>query len=447
MQDLFNIGVILAWPLLCCFFYSRFDRITATFIAIVGGFLLLPVKVAIDLPLFPDIDKNITSCIGALLGIIFVKREHFNWLGKYRSVRYSIITIFIITIINYFFNMQPIFNGQYWKEGLTLYELISACLRNYFAILPLVIGLYAVRTESDVIKLYKLLVVALLIYLPLVLFEIRFSPQLHNYLYGFYPHSLSQQLRDGGFRAMVFTGHGLITANIYLGGFVSLLVLLKLKRYFISKSFNNVLILVFLAILILLKSVTAIVLAVLSFILVFILSNNLRGLAQKIILAFSIIYPLFILFEVVPYDSIYEFVISIVPEERVDSLFFRLNNEATYITYLDDFFLIGYGSMGRWFIPDVIVDGIWLVWIMQYGVFFWIVHVFLYSSYIVTNYTFSQSIKNVINIFSIFPIIMIIDQLPNSSWKNPWVWLYAGALLSLSKIYEVNNRNSKFPKA
>lgn len=440
MQDLINIGVILIWPLLCCFCYSRFDRVTATFIAIVGGFLLLPVKVGIDLPLLPTLDKNITSCIGALLGITLVKKDNFNWLGKDGIVTYLILAILSLTVINYFFNMQPMFNGVYWKEGITLYEAISACIRNYFAILPLVIAVNVIKSEGDVIKLHKLLVLALLIYLPLVLFEIRFSPQLHNYLYGFYPHSLKQQMREGGFRAMVFTGHGLLTANIYLAGFIALLILKHFKRYFISSAVNTFLIVVFFVMLVLLKSATATILALIATILLYLMSATPRSILLKGIVIFAIVYPLLVTLGLIPLDDIHGFLQGVLPPERIESLFFRLYNENLYVEYLGSYLFIGYGGLGRAIIPEVIVDGIWLVWTMRYGVIFWLVHVLLYAQYLFIKD--NTNAKKVLSIFGVLPIVLLLDQMPNSSWSYPWAWLYAGALITLSQLYVKRNLNN-----
>jgi hypothetical protein len=51
-----------------------------------------------------------------------------------------------------------------------------------------------------------------MIYAPLVLYEWRMSPQLHNHLYGYQQHEFVQTMRDGGFRPMVFMEHGLMVA-------------------------------------------------------------------------------------------------------------------------------------------------------------------------------------------------------------------------------------------
>src|SRR5262249_17421221 len=65
---------------------------------------------------------------------------------------------------------------------------------------------------SDIAEILRVLVIAGLLYSLPMLFEIRMSPQLHTWIYGYFPHSFSQQMRDGGFRPIVFMGHGLLVA-------------------------------------------------------------------------------------------------------------------------------------------------------------------------------------------------------------------------------------------
>ena len=59
-------------------------------------------------------------------------------------------------------------------------------------------------------KSWKALAAAGLIYSIPLLFEIRFSPQIHYWVYGYYSSDFIQEMRqDGAFRPMVFMGHGL----------------------------------------------------------------------------------------------------------------------------------------------------------------------------------------------------------------------------------------------
>ena len=45
--------------------------------------------------------------------------------------------------------------------------------------------------------------------MPLCLYEIRMSPQLHYLVYGFYPSFFGMSVRFGGYRPTVFLQHGL----------------------------------------------------------------------------------------------------------------------------------------------------------------------------------------------------------------------------------------------
>ena len=49
-----------------------------------------------------------------------------------------------------------------------------------------------------------------LVYVPLCWLEVQLSPQLHRWLYGKHQHAFIQQMRDGGYRPMVFMQHGLM---------------------------------------------------------------------------------------------------------------------------------------------------------------------------------------------------------------------------------------------
>ena len=53
---------------------------------------------------------------------------------------------------------------------------------------------------------------AALIYAPLCLLELRLSPQLHRWVYGYHQHDFVQTMRDGGYRPMVFMEHGLMVS-------------------------------------------------------------------------------------------------------------------------------------------------------------------------------------------------------------------------------------------
>ena len=58
------------------------------------------------------------------------------------------------------------------------------------------------------------------------LFEVRFSPQLNIWIYGFFQHDFQQMIRGGSFRPIVFLPHGLWVALFFLSTLVAAAALL-----------------------------------------------------------------------------------------------------------------------------------------------------------------------------------------------------------------------------
>ena len=97
----------------------------------------------------------------------------------------------------------------------THYDAVSAMVGQLVFLLPFFIGRQLFRTEADNELILRVLVMAGLIYSLPMLFQIRISPQLHRWVYGYFPHfeaAFAQTVRDGGYRPIVFLGNGLLVA-------------------------------------------------------------------------------------------------------------------------------------------------------------------------------------------------------------------------------------------
>lgn len=66
--------------------------------------------------------------------------------------------------------------------------------------------------------LARAVVAGAIVYAPFCWWELRMSPQLHRMVYGFHQHSFIQQVRDSGYRPMVFMHHGLMVATFMATG-------------------------------------------------------------------------------------------------------------------------------------------------------------------------------------------------------------------------------------
>ncbi|MBI5071119.1 MAG: hypothetical protein HZB56_23115 [Deltaproteobacteria bacterium] len=78
---------------------------------------------------------------------------------------------------------------------------------------PYLLGRVYLGHRRGLAELAVALVGAGLVYVPLCLWEIRMSPQLHRLAYGYSPTAMfAQNMRFGGFRPVVFMNHGLMVA-------------------------------------------------------------------------------------------------------------------------------------------------------------------------------------------------------------------------------------------
>ena len=75
--------------------------------------------------------------------------------------------------------------------------------------MPFFLGRYFSTSLKDTEIFFKIMVVMALIYTLPMLFELKMSPQLHNIFYGYQPSQFVQEIRENGYRPMVFVGHGL----------------------------------------------------------------------------------------------------------------------------------------------------------------------------------------------------------------------------------------------
>jgi len=439
MPNLLAYCMIIMWPFIAIIIYKKTDTVTATFWTIVGGYMFLPVKAAIDLPLIPAIGKDEISAIAALIGCYFIKKERIQFLGNTKLQKRLISLLLIIPFINVFFNIEPMFNGARWMPGLSLYDATSQVLAQYFELLPFIIGISIIKNHDDLSKLSRLLVIAGLVYSVFILIEIRLSPQLHKWTYGFFPHSFKQQVRFGGFRSVVFMGHGLLVS---LFCFVCVCcAAIQLKIGLPKDKTRNIVILCYLlAVLVLSKSVGAVILALGVICCVMYLPSKAQLWSAKSIVILFLIYPTLAIFSMVPYEAI----VSLISDYSVDkaqSIEFRFTHEIRLIEHAYEKIIIGWGSWARNRLDGSVSDGYWLIILGQYGAiyFFSLFFLFVYPIFSGKLNAMQQQDKFVFIGFSLIIAGVSFDQLLNSSLQHSWLWFIAGAIAGCSQLNSRNN--------
>jgi hypothetical protein len=169
--------------------------------AVIVGFLVawlfLPMY-GLKVQGLPTFDKVSVTPIGVLLGVLIFDG------GRFFTFRPRLIDLPVLV-----WCVVPFFSAVTTEWGAL--EGISVMYRQFTAWgIPYFLGrLYF----SDLRSMRELAIgvfIGGLLYVPLCLYEIRMSPQLHNMVYGFQQHNdFGQTLRGGGYRPMVFMQHGL----------------------------------------------------------------------------------------------------------------------------------------------------------------------------------------------------------------------------------------------
>lgn len=435
--NLFASVVFFTWPFIVIYLFRTKPLHIATLVSIIGGEMFLPVGYVIDIPLLPPIDKNsITVITITLYFFLFLKKNFFNYKHD-PYIKYILCILLIGPAITIYNNQEPIFFTSNILPGLAFRDLLSVLVGKLLFFTPFFIGAYVFRTHKQHIDLYRFVAIAGLIYSLLVLIEVRLSPQLHNWIYGYSSGGFAQQKRDGGFRATVFMGHGLWVAFFIFITLSSSSVLARLKQTFHKVSFSKVSIYLFF-VLFLSKSLASLIYGLSAFILFKYCSPKWLTRYALLLAFIALSYPLLSITNLFPHQSLID-VAEVINHERAGSLEFRFKNEQVLLEKAQEKLFSGWGGWGRNRVYDssgkdlTITDGRWIITLGGYGIIGFILEFGLLAMTIrmasraILNKTIDYDEKFMIAASAFIIGVLMIDQIPNASLK-PWIWLFVGAL-------------------
>ena len=124
-------------------------------------------------------------------------------------------------------NLEPIFFGEIGVTGLGVKDAIALVFNQAMLAVPFVLALSFLRRAEDHREILFALMIAGLIYSLFMLIEVRLSPQLNIWIYGFFQHNFEQMMREGGFRPIVFLYHALWVAFFAMTAVVSAVILMR----------------------------------------------------------------------------------------------------------------------------------------------------------------------------------------------------------------------------
>lgn len=453
--NLFAYFMLIIWPAISLLLYQRLSITEATVWTLLGAHLLLPAGLVIDFPFIPPLDKFTISSLMALVGCLWVSRRKVR-LWDWKNSKLTKILLFVSIcspFITGFLNTDSLTYGVTLIKGMTSYDALSNLVNQSIAFIPFVIGRRLFRKPEDILTIFVPLAIALMWYSPLMLFEVRMSPQLNNWIYGYHAHSFVQQMRAGGFRPTVFVTHGLIMAYLTMMALTVTTIMWKLDIR-LRKLRPAWVVSFFWILLILCKSMASILYAIFLGIMIKLASPRKQVQVACLLTVLGLGYPLLRLFDLFPVDTVMNAAQSI-SAERADSLNFRFDNENMLLDHARKRFLFGWGMWGRNRVYDAqlgydlsVTDGFWIITV---GVMGFIGYVALMALLMVPvfrtakalRYCNSANDKLILSGAAMLIAIKIIDLLPNG-FLFPIDWLLAGALLGNAEALTALNPPHNF---
>ncbi|BCD97452.1 hypothetical protein [Marinagarivorans cellulosilyticus] len=438
MPNFLAYAMMAMWPLFALIIYKKFGAERAAILVFLVPYLLLPEKTEIDLPLLPSIDK--TAIIG--LAAYFILKKHINkslFFTNSSPIKFLLILGFLTPAITVMNNTESLSFIEVEKPGLTWWDGVTYFIQ-YFSLIyaPFIVGYYLLSTPANQRNILIFISTAGLIYLIPIAWEVRMSPQLHSNIYGFFPHDFRQQIRNGGFRPVVFLGHGLTVSAFMVSAFIAACVLMRqtpnFKYKFIPAKFAFIALLIGV---ILCKSLGGLFIATFILVTLFFTSKNRQTSIALFIGLILFSYPLIRDSATPALDKISALIEAKNPD-RAQSFSYRLNMETMILDHANSKALTGWGSFGRNFVRDMngnpisVPDGHWVLLLSTFG---WLGYISIYGLLTFTVLKLRQHVKKqkdnsehtyAIGLAMVLTATMI-DVIPNSSFSN-MTMLLAGSL-------------------
>jgi hypothetical protein len=354
---------------------------------------------------------------------------------------------FITSILN----RDVIYVGDRILPAVGYYDAVSAMVSQFLLVVPFFLGRQFLRASGDTEETFRVIVLAGLLYSLPILVELRMSPQLSNWIYG-YSTSFIVEFRYGGYRPVVFLQNGLATSFFLMTAVVAAATLWRAKSRIGPSSRTTVATAYLGAILVLCKSAGALLYGIVLVPLVWLSNLTVQRGTAIVCVTVALLYPSLRAADLFPNAYLAEIAAS-VNQERADSLKTRFDQEEQLLKHASDRFFFGWGRFGRSRVYDEsgsdvsLTDGGWIITMGQFGFFGFVAEFGLLSLPVMTAFfafRFAETNRDKIFLGALMLIIAVtvLEQLPNASVSS-WTWLLVGSLSGRSEALRLIARQRK----
>ncbi len=375
MPNAFASLMLMLWPVVAWRLFVTMPPGRALIWTLLGAYLLLPPPpAAFDFPLMPALDKETLPNLSAFVIVVVVLGLKPRILPESRPARWLVLAVILSPIATVFTNSEPLIFTERVIRGLYLQDAIAQPINQFITLMGFLLARNYLRTREDQRDLLLALLIAGLAYSVPILLEVRLSPQLNNWIYGYYQHLFSQSIRGGGFRPVVFLYHGIWVAYFVLACLLATLALWRGDtrpsriRFLVAACYLVV-------VLVLSKTLAMLVYAGAAGVMIMTLSTAAQLRVALVLAAIAFFYPALKTAGLVPADAILARAEAIFPE-RASSLAFRFDNEDILAERALQKPLFGWGIWGRNHLHDPTTGLITSVsdgyWVIVLGVWGWV---------------------------------------------------------------------------
>lgn len=441
--NFFSILVFFLWVPFALWGARRWPPAKAGALLLVLPLMFLPERVYFKLPGLPSFAKTEIAILWLFIGVLWFHRARLKNIQLHKWSKLCLLVLIGGGVATVLANLDGVSQGEKYLAGHQLSDVLHSVIKitlNYA--LPFVLGAALFSDSRDLRVLFRILVGAALVYSVFVLIEVRLSPQFHNWVYGFFPHTFRQMVRAGGFRSIVFMIHALTVSMFLMVGILSAAALHKVKmKVFRVPAIWAIPYL--LLVLLLNKTTAAFIYSLVGVALVLFSTPKTQFRVAMVLGIVVLLYPALRGAGLVPVDDIKDFALAKFGQERSESLMTRFENEEELLERANERPLFGWGTYGR---PGIyhprtgrqlsIADGDWVITIGTSGFvgflskfLLLLLPIFLAARQM--KYLPSESDRRLVSAMAVIVAISTFDLIPNSS-SHCLPIVFSGALFSCS---------------